>query len=149
MTKLTAEKAAPAIAAVRRLWEHSFQQAETAARLMAELALERVKLLCPEKEAFDIQRLRQSMIEAAQSRQDPIEFLRRVVKDGHLELRWMPGEPRASATLRAACKTALHEIDAGALDARPQIQAALDALSAHGPDLDALKAPGRGASGPG
>jgi hypothetical protein len=117
---LSAEKSAQAIAKAQELASHSIEQSKTAYKLCSALALERVKLLTPETDAHDIQRLSAHMHELIDSLKDPTAALARAAEKGELEFRIGWGEPRASKTMRDACKAVLLEIEGaklGAVDA--------------------------------
>lgn len=114
---LSAEKSAKAIAKAQELAIHSIEQTKTAYKLCAALALERVKLLTPETDEHDIRRLSSHMSELTEALKDPTAALARAAEKGELEFRIGWGEPKASKTMRAACKTVLLEIEGAKLGA--------------------------------
>ena len=126
-------RAAPAIEAISRLWELSRQQANTAAKMAAEIACQRLRSLCPPQEEANIRRLREAIIEGASAGTSPVDIVRKAAEKGQIDFRWMPGQERPSAALRAACRLVLTEIEGAALGAPLAIEQALAQLPAQDP----------------
>ena len=126
--KLSGIAAAKASAISTELAQHSIEQAKTAFKMSAALAIERVRLLTPESDHHDIKRLTAYMLALAAELKDPIAALDQVAEKGRIDLSFSSGEPRPKPTLRSACRVVLEEIQCARSEIRQGIEE--DALAA-------------------
>jgi hypothetical protein len=141
---LSSQKSAKAIAKAQELAIHSIEQAKTAYKICAALAHERVTLLTPDADSHDVRRLAQNMAEHIAALKDPMDALARAAETGELEFRTGRGEPKASKSLREACKAVLLELEGARLDTaetlRKNLASNAESASSQpnpGPDCDA------------
>lgn len=125
--------AAQAAAKAAELAKHSMEQAKTAYLLAASLHLERARLLCPEKDAYDISQLSAAMRAAANELRDPALILRSVSEKGRIDPRFGMSEPRPSQALRKACQSILAELEAASEDLPGQMASELAAMTLSAP----------------
>ena len=108
--KLSGIALAGAVATSNQLALLSVEQAKTYFKMSIALASERLKLLTPPSDAFDIRRLECHMIELANELIDPILALNKAATQFQLDRHPRHGETRPQPTLIQACKIVFEEI---------------------------------------
>lgn len=142
MKKINQAMSAAACLAASRMIEQSKKQTKTAGQLIAALAIERLRRLCPETEAYDISRLNERLMAECDLLRDPLIALQSVADTRRIEPLSSMGQGLASPALRTACRSFLAEIQsardedaktaaslAAGLPTSPRLDAALSALS--------------------
>lgn len=134
MKKLNQANAASLCLSASLLMENSLVQAQTAGKMVVAAAIERIRLLCPNQEAYDIGRLSDRLLADCQQLKDPLASLKSVAETRRIDSAGSFGNGLASLPLRAACRSVLAEIQA-ARDANPK---AIETIATGLPSFEAL-----------
>lgn len=134
MKKLNHATAAQLCLSASLMMENSLLQAQTAGKMVVAVLIERIRLLCPDQEAYDIGRLSDRLLADCKQLKDPLASLKSVADTRRIEPMGGSWNGLASLPLRAACRSVLAEIQA----ARDADQKAIEAIATTLPSFDAL-----------